>query len=96
MSCYTTNTNMNAAGGGNTVYLDRHNVRCKVNYGLSMFRMYRGNGGTKLAYQMRCCTIKSKSLKIINVLRLLKLSTCSISNCLISTMECKIITKMPL
>ena len=58
MSCYTSNTNLNAAGGGNTVYLDRHNVRCKLNYGLSMFRLFRG--GDKIAYKMRCCTIKSK------------------------------------
>ena len=62
MSCYETNTNLNLAGGGQTIYLDRQNVRCKLNYGLSKVRLFTNQGKQKVAYKYKCCTIKSKFL----------------------------------
>ena len=51
---------MNIDGSGNSVYLDRHNVRCKVNYGLAKVRLVRNSKGNKYSYKMRCCTFKSE------------------------------------
>uniref|UniRef100_A0A7M5V0H6 Uncharacterized protein n=1 Tax=Clytia hemisphaerica TaxID=252671 RepID=A0A7M5V0H6_9CNID len=62
-SCYDGSTPMNLDGGGNTVYLDRHNVRCKVNYGLSFFKLYRNDKRNRVAYKYRCCTFLNKVVK---------------------------------
>lgn len=57
-SCYAARTTENDDGGGNTVYLDRHNVECRDNYVLSRFRVVRNAAHNKVAYHYTCCTIK--------------------------------------
>lgn len=51
-------TNFNEEGGGNMVYLDRHNVQCPAGTALSRFRLQR-NGQGKYRYNYRCSQVPS-------------------------------------
>ena len=59
-ACYKANTNFNADGSGNTVYLDRHRVSCKNNYGITEFKLKRNGGKNKIRYEYECCTVKER------------------------------------
>lgn len=57
--CYNTQTPFNADGGGNTVYLDRHNVECNTGYSMTYIRLLRnGPPHDKVHYSFRCCEIE--------------------------------------
>jgi len=44
-------------GGGNIVYLDRHDVRCPTNKVLRYFKMYRSSDHKDIRYRYGCCAI---------------------------------------
>lgn len=52
------NTGFNDEGGGNTIFLDRHNVDCGDNSGLSQFNLTRDGQG-RFRYNFKC--LKSKT-----------------------------------
>lgn len=52
-TCDNFNTPMNDDGGGNAIFLDRHEVTCGDNSALSHFKLVRG--GNKYQYQYTCC-----------------------------------------
>lgn len=54
-TCVTEQTPMNDDGGGNAIFLDRHEVKCKDNFALSQFKLSRSRGGKKYRYQFTCC-----------------------------------------
>ena len=60
LSCRDTATGWNAEGGGNAIYLDRHDVRCGANEMLSQFRLQR-NGGGAWRYLYQCCSVNEVS-----------------------------------
>jgi len=51
-------TGFNDEGGGNSIFLDRHNVNCEDNSGLSQFNLTRDGQG-KFRYNFKC--LKSKT-----------------------------------
>jgi len=53
--CYNFRTPLNDSGGGNVVFLDRHKVQCKANYGMTAFKVERS--GNKVRYYYECCTL---------------------------------------
>jgi hypothetical protein len=57
-SCYQGTTKFDLDGGGNTVYLDRQNVACRRNYGLTYFKLNRNSAHNRIQYKFECCTIK--------------------------------------
>ena len=60
LSCRDTATGWNAEGGGNAVYLDRHDVRCGGNEMLSQFQLQR-NGRGSYRYLYKCCSVNEVS-----------------------------------
>ena len=54
-TCRELKTKMNDDGGGNSVYLDRHDVRCSEGEAISSFRMNRGPSQNKYQIIYRCC-----------------------------------------
>jgi len=60
LSCRDTATGWNAEGGGNAIYLDRHDVRCGANEMLSQFHLQR-NGGGSYRYLYQCCSVNDVS-----------------------------------
>ena len=57
-TCYETRTNLQTEGHGNNIYLDRHGLKCKDRYFLSMFQLRRRVGGGYYQYVYRCCRIQ--------------------------------------
>jgi hypothetical protein len=59
MKCRTLSTPFNEEGGGNAVYLDRHNVACGPNETLGRFHLVRESGPKgptgKYRYDYTCC-----------------------------------------
>ena len=59
MKCRTISTPFNDEGGGNAVYLDRHNVECEPNETLNRFHLVRESGPKgatgKYRYDYSCC-----------------------------------------
>ena len=53
LTCRTTYTNWNDAGGGNTIYLDRHNVNCNENEAIGAMNLEVD--GNKMRYRYTCC-----------------------------------------
>jgi hypothetical protein len=55
--CRVLTTQLDADGGGNSIYLDRQYLRCHADESLSRFRLIRGEppGYTKYQYQYVCC-----------------------------------------
>jgi hypothetical protein len=53
--CSNRATPWNAEGGGNMIYLDRHNIACNDNENLSRIQFVRDGRG-KFQYQYRCCS----------------------------------------
>lgn len=60
LKCRTLNTPFNDEGGGNAVYLDRHDLRCEPNEMLGQFRLVR-NGAGQYRYDYTCCKVTSPS-----------------------------------
>jgi len=44
-------------GGGNAIYLDRHNVQCPAGSAISSFRLQRCSGLTTYRYDYSCSTV---------------------------------------
>ena len=55
--CRDVTTNYNDQGGGNVIYLDRHDVKCNEGEYLSKFRMDVDDNDTtgKYRYEYKCC-----------------------------------------
>jgi hypothetical protein len=53
--CSNKATPWNEEGGGNMIYLDRHNIACNDNESLSRIQFVRDGKG-KFQYQYRCCS----------------------------------------
>ena len=55
--CQALTTNMNADGGGNgnTVYLDRHDVKCPDLHYLSRWHLKRDGKGDNIQFEYTCC-----------------------------------------
>lgn len=53
--CVDRTTIANDWGGGNSIFLDRHNVQCKPNEVLSGFQLSRPKGD-QIAYKYKCCS----------------------------------------
>ncbi len=60
LKCRTLNTPFNDEGGGNAVYLDRHDLRCEPNEMLGQFRLVR-SGANQYRYDYTCCKVTSPS-----------------------------------
>ena len=61
LKCRADSTPWNDEGGGNTVYLDRHNIKCKPSEALSRVHLQRqwnaqGNPTGKYRYDYTCCS----------------------------------------
>jgi hypothetical protein len=56
LQCRYLSTPWNDEGGGNAVFLDRHDVSCNQNEMLNRFHLQRSNRGT-YRYDYTCCTI---------------------------------------
>lgn len=63
-TCVKERTPMNDDGGGNAIFLDRHEVKCKDNFALSQFKLSRGGGGSKYQYQYTCCQTNAPGIPI--------------------------------
>lgn len=55
LTCRKDETKMNYYGGGNAIYLDRHQVQCKPNESLKQLRLNR-DGGANYQFQYECCS----------------------------------------
>ncbi len=56
--CFMKYTGWNSHGGGNLVYIDRHNINCGGSgYVLQMFHMQRS--GSNMRFQYKCCRLKA-------------------------------------
>jgi len=58
LKCRTLNTPFNDEGGGNAVFLDRHNVNCEPDELLKQFHLIR-SGNNSYRYNYTCCKITS-------------------------------------
>jgi hypothetical protein len=56
MTCRNVSTPWNDEGGGNAVYLDRHNVQCGPDEMLGSFRLVR-SGNNQYHYDYSCCRV---------------------------------------
>jgi len=56
LQCRNISTPWNSEGGGNAVFLDRHDVNCNQNEMLNKFHLVRSGKGT-YHYDYTCCTI---------------------------------------
>lgn len=54
LQCRSVTTQGNDDGGGNAVYLDRHDINCNDDETLSQFKLTRPTGNT-IQYQYKCC-----------------------------------------
>ena len=55
-NCHSRFTNLNDDGGGNSVYLDRHDIRCNAGEFLQRVHLTRGGTHNKVQYGYTCCT----------------------------------------
>ena len=56
LKCRQASTPLNADGGGNAVYLNRHNVKCNTDEALSQFNL-SNDGKGKYQYNYTCCKV---------------------------------------
>lgn len=61
LKCRTLSTPFNDEGGGNAVYLDRHDVKCEPNELLGQFHLVREGKG-RYRYNYTCCKVTSPPL----------------------------------
>jgi len=54
LTCRDVTTPANDWGGGNSIYLDRHDVSCNENEVISKVHLTRPTGG-EISYQYKCC-----------------------------------------
>ena len=54
LTCRQASTGVNETGGGNTYFLDRHDVKCNADEALSQLK-YTGDGTGKFEYKYTCC-----------------------------------------
>jgi hypothetical protein len=54
LTCRDVTTPANDWGGGNSIYLDRHDVSCNENEVISKVQLTRPTGG-EISYQYKCC-----------------------------------------
>lgn len=54
LTCRDVNTPANDWGGGNSIFLDRHDVSCNENEVLSQVHLTRPTGG-EISYKYKCC-----------------------------------------
>jgi hypothetical protein len=54
-SCRDVTTEYNDQGGGNVIYLNRHDIKCNEGEYLSKFRLNAGDND-KYRYEYKCCT----------------------------------------
>jgi hypothetical protein len=54
-NCVQKTTQANEDGGGNSIYLDRHNVKCDDNQVLSRVHLKRPDAN-KIQYEYTCCS----------------------------------------
>jgi len=55
--CRAVTTPMNDDGGGNTWYLDRHQLSCRADEAISQIRLIRNGAGNQIQYQYTCCKL---------------------------------------
>lgn len=56
LQCRQASTPLNEDGGGNAVYLDKHNVKCNADEALSQFNLINDGKG-KYQYNYTCCKV---------------------------------------
>ena len=54
LTCRNVKTALNDDGGGNTIFLDRHNVQCEPNEVITQFKVSRPSDN-KIQYDYTCC-----------------------------------------
>lgn len=54
LTCRTVTTNVDDAGNGNTIYLDRQNLQCNQDEGISQFKLSRPSEN-QIQYSYKCC-----------------------------------------
>lgn len=54
LNCRQTSTPWNDEGGGNSIFLDRHDLKCNSDEAISEFKLVRDGNG-KYQYQYTCC-----------------------------------------
>lgn len=58
LTCRQVNTDFNDDGNGNSLYLDRHQIKCNDNEALSQFQLHRNDKGDQVQYNYTCCSVK--------------------------------------
>jgi hypothetical protein len=62
LECTNKFTTASANGGGNVVYLDRHQITCEPGSALSQFRLTNFAGNKTMGYQYKCCKTQFPTL----------------------------------
>jgi hypothetical protein len=57
-SCEDMETPLNDDGGGNSVYFDRHNVKCPANKVMTQWYLSRAGTHNKIQFKYQCCSVK--------------------------------------
>ena len=56
LNCRQTSTGMNNDGGGNSIFLDRHDIQCNSNEALSQIHLQRNSAGNQYQFEYTCCS----------------------------------------
>ena len=55
LTCRDVSTTQNNSGGGNVIYLDRHNVECREDEAISQFQLVALPQTGEIKYKYKCC-----------------------------------------
>lgn len=55
-TCRQISTDMSDDGGGNSMYLDRHDIKCNSNEALQQLQLVRNPEGNKYQFKYTCCS----------------------------------------
>lgn len=55
LSCRQVTTGANEDGGGNTIYFNRHNIKCNANEAISRVHLTRPSGN-QIQWEYTCCS----------------------------------------
>jgi hypothetical protein len=56
LTCRQVTTPFNDDGGGNSMFLDRHDIKCNANEALSQVHLNRNSAGNQYQFQYTCCS----------------------------------------
>jgi len=56
-NCRAVTTQMDLDGGGNAVYLDRHELSCNADEAINQIHLVRNGAGTQYHYEYTCCKL---------------------------------------